>query len=176
MDSFDCKNEWEEQEVMNRHYEAIFAHPRWRTVLKIFIPENNYAMPDHLANMVVHHRVEIYRQHPDRIGVYKDGRVTEEYRYRMSMGLFHKRLAFSSAMFTRTPNKTAESMRAMLRNQMETYHYANKNTAGVFGTNRRKLTGKVGGQQDDLLVTYMMGYAWGQKCWDDPKYRQLARL
>jgi len=172
LDSFDVKTTREEIEMLRAHYLCILNNPRWSKGLPVFVPENNYAMPDHLAEMIKDLPIYVYNEKPDRIGVYKSVKASESYRFDMSMALYENKISFEHQMFTRTPEATPLSMRKMLQDQMERYRYANKKANDVFGKDRRKLTGKVGGYQDDLLITFMMAYSWGKRCWIDPAIRQ----
>lgn len=176
MDSVDVKDERDEQLVMDKHYAAIKRHRLWGRSLKIFVPENNYGMPDHLENMVQHHGdVKTFYQKEGKPGVYKDQRMTNTYRWNMQMALCNNRICFSEDFFTTSPGKTVKSMKNFAQNQMETMQYINKDARDEFGKNRRKLTGKIGGQQDDLLITLMQGYTWGSIICTDPRYIKMSR-
>ena len=67
-------------------------------------------------------------------------------------------------------------MMDMLRDQMSRYHWAVKKPNDEMGSERVKLTGKVGNQQDDLLIAVAMVIYVGRMIIRDPARLQTSGL
>lgn len=172
MDSIDCRSTQEEEAALVRHYEYLRSHRNWKHAKFIFIPENNYGMPDHLERMIpTGFNVVTYEDRPGRPGVYKDKKLTETYRRNLSLALHHRTICFSTELFTRTPGMSVESILALLMDQLESYHYEDSKNSRAFSRTGRRLTGKAPGKQDDLLITFLMAYTMGQIVVRHPNYR-----
>lgn len=162
----------EERELLRRHISAIRSHSTYYECAPIiFIPENNYGMHDHLHNMISDmDNIHTYMQ-KGKYGVYKDFRVTREYRRYLSHLLFCKKLCFARRLVCVTRNKTSETIKLLLREQMERYHWEKKQAKDAFSTDKSRLTGKAGGKQDDLVITTMTATFWGCEALNNPRIR-----
>lgn len=187
LDSEPVKGELQEADLLQRHIEKINSiSVHYRNAPKIFIPEVNYGMPDHLPNMVVGmsgpYMDNIYIFHDpkkNKPGVYKTQQTSEYYRFSTSQALFHEAIRFDEGLFTSSKGLddtlTVEKILHMLQNQLERYHYISKDPVDAFGTERKKLSGKTGGQNDDLIIVFMMAIAWGRICLKDPRVREAIQ-
>lgn len=186
MDSECVKGELQEKDLLERHIESINAiSPYYRNAPKIFIPEVNYGMPDHLPNLLMGinrpfmDNLHVYHD-PKRgkPGIYKTSETSEHYRYYTSQALWHEIIRFDEGIFTTSKGidntVTIEKMMHMLQDQLERYHYVTKEPLDVFGAQKKKLTGKTGGGNDDLLIVFMMAITWGRVCLKDPRIREAV--
>lgn len=176
------KNEIHEKELLERHVAAINSiSAYYRAAPKIFIPEVNYGMPDHLANMVQDMENVFVFHDPkhNKPGVYKTKESSEHYRFYTSNALYHGTIRFDEDVFTVSKgiddSVPIEKMMHTLQNQLERYHYVTKEPIDVFGQQKKRLTGKTGGENDDLLIVFMMCITWGRVCLKDPRVREAVR-
>lgn len=159
LDSEPVRNEREEYLLLHRHYAAINAHPQFKQSHKIFIPENNLGMEHHHLDAMVQDMnsdIETFWETDNKPGITKTAKVTRDYQFLLSNQLASSGLLFDYNLFTTTREKTPQSMRAMLEDQMLRFHWAVKKPADEHGEARVKLTGKIGNQQDDLLIAVCM--------------------
>lgn len=163
MDSEPVRDDREEHMLIHRHYERLLRNQYLKEAKLIFIPENNLGLEAaHLDTMVHNIRgVETYWQ-KDRPGVRKDGAATRGYQFLLTQNLSEGSILFSQDLFTVTRERTVQDMLEVLEDQMLRYHWEKKKASDVFGTDRYTLTGKVGNQQDDLLITLEMALYWGR--------------
>ena len=132
------------------------------------MPENNLGLESaHLDTMVSDLRdrgVETFWEKPGvRPGVHKDGPVTRGYQFLLNLTLARRQMRFDRDLFTVTPDKTPQCMRDTLQEQMLRYHWEEKKASeSSMGTNRYKLTAKMGNKQDDLLIACEMVLYWGR--------------
>ena len=187
MESEPVKNELQEKDLLERHIEAINSiNPYYRNAPKIFIPEVNYGMPDHLPNMLMGidkpYMDNLYVFHDpkkNRPGVWKTKETSEHYRFYTSQALFHETIRFDEDMITVSKGiddtVTLDKMKHMLQNQLERYHYVTKEPLDAFGQQKKRLTGKTGGVNDDLLIVFMMAITWGRVCLKDPRVRDAVQ-
>ena len=113
----------------------------------------------HLENMVADiDGVQTFWESKDKPGFRKTDKSTRDYQFLLTNLLSENAIAFDQELFTCTKEKDVPSMLAMLQDEMNRYHWAKrKATDEVMGTDKCKLTGKIGNSQDDLLVALMMG-------------------
>jgi hypothetical protein len=64
-----------------------------------------------------------------------------------------------------------EKMIHKLQNQMERYRYVRKEAGDEFGIEKVKLSGKGGGENDDLYITFGMALTFGMVYLLDPRMR-----
>ena len=83
--------------------------------------------------------------------------------------LLNKTLVFDEDAFTVSRGQTIDSIKAMLREQLERYHWAKKPPKDQFSKERITLTGKLGDKQDDLYVATSMCPYYGRGCTLDPE-------
>jgi len=167
LDSETTKSEFEQHAMLARHFGAIDAHPLWRQARKIFIPENNLGLEaSHMETMVGAYRnVTTYRQKPDRPGVCMTNAIKREYQLHMVHSLYNRSLLYERDVFTTNRDRSVETMRGMLRAQLERFHRVVKPAADDFQNERVAITGKTAAQdengQDDLAIAGMMAPFWG---------------
>lgn len=164
LDSEPVRDDQEEFHMLHRHFERLFRF-RWARESKvIFIPENNLGLEAaHLDSMVRDiPRVQTFWQKDDRPGVRKDGSVTRDYQFLLATVLACKTCRIAVDLFTTSRDKTSASILGLLQEQMLRYHWERKPANDVHGKDRYTLTGKVGDQQDDLLISFVMAMYWGR--------------
>ena len=167
MDSILVKTKMQIKNALTGHFEAINRIGRFKTAMKIFIPENNLGNEATHMNSMIKNRPDVrtYWQKDDRPGVNKSAPVTDHYQFLLNTKLHENSLLFDFDAFTISKGMTLKSIRMLLREQMERYHYE-------FDQEKNKvhITGKQGGdKQDDLLIATMMAVYWGRACRKDPK-------
>lgn len=178
MDSEPVRNEREEYLLLHAHYNKLFASPLYKQSRFIFIPENNLGMEHHHLDAMVREiaRVETFWETDKKPGITKTEKSTREYQFLLSNCLANGGLRFSKDLFTTTREKTPKSMMEMLQDQMARYHWSVKKPNDEMGKERVKLTGKVGNQQDDLLIAVAMVIYVGRMIIRDPKRLEAKGL
>lgn len=163
LDSEAVRDDREEYLLINRHYQRLQSYRHYRESQLIFIPENNLGNEAaHLDTMVRDQPgVTTYWEKPNRPGVCKDGKATRGYQFALSNALCNGSIKFEHDLFTVSRDKTPACMLNMLNEQMLRYHWERKAATDKLGKDRYALTGKVGSAQDDLLISMMMAYYWG---------------
>lgn len=170
LDSENVQGEFQEKDLLLRHISSIDSiGPHMQRAPKIFIPEVNYGMPDHLPNMVLDvPNLHVWRDpKTQRYGVWKKQGTDEQYRFSTSNALFHDQIRIDEDAFTNSMDikgkMPVDKMIYTLRNQLERYRYVRKEAADpMFGVEKVRLSGKSGGENDDLVMTFMMAITWGQ--------------
>ena len=149
---------------MHRHYNRLLQTKNYRDSKLIFIPENNLGLEAAHLDTMVHSipGVETYWEKETRPGVHKDGKATRGYQFLLTNSLAEGSIRIDEDLFTVTREKSPQCMLDMLEDQMYRYHWEKKKATDVFGSDRYTLTGKVGTQQDDLLITLEMALYWGR--------------
>jgi len=171
LDSEPVRNEREEYLLLHRHYDKLQTNPMFRQSRFIFIPENNLGMEHHHLDSMVQDipNVTTFWEKENKPGITKTEKSTREYQFLLSNCLANGGLRFDNALFTCTREKTTTSMMDMLEDQMSRFHWATKKASDEHGKDRSKLTGKVGNQQDDLLIAVAMVIYVGRMIIRDPK-------
>jgi len=164
------RNSAEEQQLIMGHYRKIMDNPAFRQSRLIFIPENNLGMEHHHLDTMVRaiDRVETFWANDKKPGIYKSASVTNEYQFLMNLTLQQKALRFEQSMFTCTREQTPASMRSMFEEQLLRYHWVVRKPTNEADPERRKLSGKMGSQQDDLLIAVAMVVYCGRLITRDP--------
>lgn len=182
LDAENVKGELQEKDLLLRHIASIDAMgPHMARALKVFIPEVNYGMPDHLPNMLIGTpNLEIWTDpRTGRMGVWKQKTTAEQYRFAVSNALYHSSVRIDENVFTCTQDEKGrvpvDKMVHTLRNQLERYRYVRRDAHDDFGVTKVKLSGKSGGENDDLVMTFMMCVAWGTAYLLNPKTREKLR-
>jgi hypothetical protein len=178
LDSEPVRNEREEYLLLHAHYNKLFASPLYKQSRFFFIPENNLGMEHHHLDAMVREiaRVETFWETDKKPGITKTEKSTREYQFLLSNCLANGGLRFSKDLFTTTREKTPKSMMEMLQDQMARYHWSVKKPNDEMGKERVKLTGKVGNQQDDLLIAVAMVIYVGRMITRDPKRLEAKGL
>lgn len=150
--------------LLMRHYLKLKSLHNFRESKLIFIGENNLGLEaSHLDSMVQGiGGVEVYWQTEKKAGVCKTEAITRSYQFLLSQSLASDALKFDLQLFTVTREQDVASMLALLRDQMERFHWEKSPASTSFGTDRCKLTAKQGTGQDDLLIATMMLLHWGR--------------
>jgi hypothetical protein len=147
----------EVRNLLLRHFAKISSHHIFSQSRLIFIPEDNLGMESSHMDAMVNDldNVTTYwdGKHP---GLHKTERVTREYQILMAQALATNSIRFDRSLFTVTREKTVQSMRDMLQEQMCRFQWLVKKPNNDYGEARVKLTGKIGNQQDDLLIGLFM--------------------
>lgn len=112
--------------------------------------------------------VETFWETDKNPGIRKTEKSTKEYQFLLSNCLANNGLRFSKQLFTTTREKDPKSMMDMLQDQMSRFHWSVKKPNDEMGKERVKLTGKVGNQQDDLLIAVAMVIYVGRMIIRDP--------
>jgi hypothetical protein len=130
----------------------------WARATKIFLPENNLGMEaSHLHGFVKDFPdVLTFWQKGKRPGVVLTNELKNLYRTTMISTLFHKRLLFERDLFTSTRGLTPQTILAELREQFERFCFKKEPAKTDFDKDRYALSGKMGGQQDDCLISLLM--------------------
>lgn len=172
LDAEAVRDEKEEYLLLHRHYRKLNENKLWREAKKLFIPENNLGFEAaHLESMIADLKdVETFWEKPNKPGVCKDGKATRGYQFLLSNCLANAGLHFDRDLFTITREKTVQCMKDQLQDQMGRFHWECIKSADGKGKDRVKLTGKVGSQQDDLLITLAMIIYWGRIYMADKGY------
>lgn len=169
------EGEMQEKDLLLRHVNEINKISEYyRNAPKMFIPEVNYGMRDHLPNMLIGQpNMHIFVDpKTGKEGVWKNQHTAGEYRWFTSNALYHRNIKFDDGLFTtsRLGDDTApiERIMNMLQDQLERYHYIEMKAKNAFGVDKVKLHGKSGGKNDDLVMVFMMALTWGKVCLSDP--------
>lgn len=149
---------------------------------KVFIPEVNYGMPDHLPNMLLDvPNLQVWKDAKSgRLGVWKKAGTDQQYRFATSNALFHGLIRIDEDVFTCSTTAEGQPMPVdkmvhALQNQLERYRYIRKEANDEFGVTKVKLSGKSGGENDDLVMTFMMALTWGTVYLLNPRTRESTR-
>jgi len=114
---------------------------------------------------MIQHRQDIrtFWQKRDRPGIRKDPGSAENYVAHVNELLRFDQLKFATDLFTVTRGRNAAQMKAQLRDEMERYHTEILVAKTSFQKDRRIVTGKGGGgQNDDLYITIGQGTFWNK--------------
>lgn len=144
--------------------DRINEMPQFAGATKVFIPEDNMGNEaTHMANMLKSYPdVRTYWQRQDRPGILKTASTADDYQFLMNAKLKDCSVFMLNHLFTTSRGKTADGMKAMLREQMERYHYEIAEPHSVHGRPKQTITGKGGGAQDDLMIAVLMALYWGR--------------
>jgi len=153
--------------LLHRHYNRLFSNRFFREAKEIvFIGENNLGNEaSHLETMLKDlDRVEVYWESNRRAGVCKTERITRQYQFLMANALACNGLRFDQDLFTVSREQTADSILDLLAEQCYRLHWERRKTSDASGTEdpRVKLTAKVAGKSDDLLISLFMIFFWGR--------------
>ena len=98
-----------------------------------------------------------------RPGVCKNNSNTYSMAFELSNSMIADKVRFSDKFFTCTPNRTPKDMKSEFRAQLENFHEEGEGK-------KRKLCGKGGGNQDDLLISVLHGRYWLPIAMRHPKH------
>jgi hypothetical protein len=103
----------------------------------------------------------------ERAGVRKTQQNTDDYQICVEDMLNKSHISFDRTLFTvsknyEKSNGDTSSIESELRNQLERYHWEVEQAKNNFGKRKIVMTGKMGGSQDDLYVSFAMCCFWGR--------------
>ena len=164
------RNEREEYQLIHCHYNKLANNPILKQSRFIFIPENNLGMEHHHLDAMVQDidKVETFWETSKKPGISKTEKSTREYQFLLSNCLAQSGLRFDRDLFTVTRERSPMFMLDMLQDQMSRFHWAVKKGGDEHSKDRVKLTGKIGNQQDDLLIAVSMVIYVGRMIIRDP--------
>lgn len=149
----------EARNLLIRHFGKITSHHLFKQSKIVFIPENNLGMEHHHLNTMVQdlcaEGVVTYWDGKNP-GLHKTEAVTRQYQILMAQALATNSIRFDCSLFTVTREKNVAAMRDLLQEQMCRFQWLVRKPANDHGDPRVKLTGKIGNQQDDLLIGLFM--------------------
>ena len=157
---------------MKRHFNKLNENKHWAAAQKIFIPENNLGLEaSHLHTMVQQYNdVQTYWEKPTKPGICKTHQKTIDYQFLLNSMLCDRTVVIDKNCFTISKGQSQDGILALLREQMERYHWEKKAATDNFGKDRWAITGKMGGdKQDDLLITLFMSAFFGRGIVNDPR-------
>lgn len=150
IESEPVKNEQEQYELLRRHIRKIRNHPQWSQSHIVFIPERSTGLEhSHMGNMVSNFpRLTCFQQKDGIPGVVLTGALKRIYQVNMVDALFDGSLRFERDFFTISKKKGEhlhpDAILALLREQMERFHWEHKPASDAHGTDRWSMTGKLG--------------------------------
>ncbi len=179
MESEAVKSEFEEYQLIRRHFEKMNEHPMWRLAHKVFIPENNTGMEaSHMQSLVKEYSdVTTHFSKNGRPGVLMTNESKVSYQQMMTSCLFRKLLRFERDLFTCSRKVGGrDQIIALLQEQFERFHWDKKLAPDCHGRDRWAMTGKMGAKQDDLLIALLMDYKYGLDLVHDPHHPTFASI
>lgn len=156
IDSKQTTTHIEQEKLISDHINQLrkFQHFAWTPI--ILIPENQTGF---FHTQVAHYAssqrsVSVLHQNGGRkAGVTKTSIITADYVTNLSYVIGESGIAFDRQWFTNTPKKgTKDGVLHELRDQVLRFGYDEK----------KKLTGKFSGWQDDLCIALMMIFYWSK--------------
>lgn len=143
--------------VLKQHFDAIDDMPMFKGAMKILVVENNMGNEaSHMYHMVRDRpNVRAYSQKEDRMGIHKRDTTADEYQYYMNLKLRHESILFERDCFTNNKKYKINGVKGMLREQLERFH-------GRIEKGKVIYSGKIGSEQDDLVIATLMAVFWPQ--------------
>lgn len=151
--------------------DALNEIPIFKNAIKVFVPENNLANEGtHLWNMVKNYpKMREYRQ-KDVTGVHKGAGLADHYQYMFNVKLKNNAVFFDSNFFTTSRQYETNSIKALLREELERFHFGMDEPKAEGKDGRMYITGKMGTTgQDDLAIVVLMGVFWGPVVLKNPR-------
>ncbi len=112
--------------------------------------------------------VWVFHENEDeRAGVRKTQQNTDDYQICVEDMLKKRLISWDRTLFTvsknyEKSNGDTTAIEAELRQQLERYHWEVEEAKNNFGKRKIVMTGKMGGAQDDLYVSFAMCCFWGK--------------
>lgn len=181
IESEPVKNEQQQYELLRRHVRHIRNHPVWKQSHIVFIPERGTGLEhSHMGDMVgTFPNLTCFQQKDGVNGVILTGALKRIYQINMVDALFDGSLRVERDFFTISKKGNAplqpDNMIALLREQMERFHWVHKPANSSTGKDRWSMTGKLGEKQDDALLSLLMAYTWGSSIQTNLRYRALLK-
>lgn len=149
-----------------RHFDKINSIARFKSAVKVFIPENNLGNEATHMHSMIRDRPDVrtYWEKEDRPGIRKSHRNTDDYHFLMDEYLGSNSIGFDTNTFTCSRKQSVNSVKNLAREQMEAYHIEYDKER-----NKKKLTGKSNDKQDDLNIALMMLLYWARVIQRDPR-------
>jgi hypothetical protein len=172
LDAVSVKSEKAQIKVtLRQHLDRLEQIPVFRESIKVFVPENNLANEgSHMWNMIKNYpKVREYRQ-KDVTGVHKGPGLADHYQYMFNVKLKNNAVLFDSEFFTTSRTYERNSIKALLREQLERYHFGVDEPKSEGKEGKQYITGKMGTTgQDDLAIVVLMGVFWGPVVLKNPR-------
>ncbi len=164
LDSEPVRDEAGEYFLIHKHFRRLQGNRFFRESKVWFVPENNLAMEAaHLDSMVRDiPGVNVFWEKESKAGVCKTEATTRDYQFLLQTALAADSLKFDEDLWTVTREKTPQCMLDMLQEQMLRLHWASKRATDEMGTDKHKLTGKIGTKNDDLSIAVQMLLYWAR--------------
>jgi hypothetical protein len=112
-------------------------------------------------------RVETYSDDGKKPGVLMTAALKRNYQMMMLHATVNKTLLFERDFFTTNRSKDRDTMKGMLRAQLERFHWTQTPAKEVGGKDRWGMTGKTSDEgddgQDDLLIACMMAMYFSER-------------
>jgi hypothetical protein len=166
MESEAVKTEFEEYQLIRRHFDKMNEHALWKQAHKIFIPENNTGMEaSHMQSLVKEYNdVTTHFSKNGRPGVVMTNESKVTYQQLMTSCLYKKQLRFERDLFTCSRKISGpDRIKSLLKEQFDRFHWDKKLSNDPHGKTRWSMTGKIGAKQDDLLISVLMDFAYGKE-------------
>lgn len=147
-------------------------NPFWAAARKIFIPENNLGLEaSHLHTMMNEYDdvTTYFEKSGGKPGICKTHQKTIDYQFLINSMLYEGTIKLDAELFTVSKDFNVESITALLRGQMERFHWEKKDANDAFGRDRWAITGKQGDKQDDLFITLEMAAFFGRGIINNPR-------
>lgn len=159
------------QRILVDSLDRLNEYPIFKSAIKVFIPENNYGNEGVHAWGLIKNRIDCRCYYEkDKPGIRKSPESGENYQYLFNVKLKSRCIRFDSNFFTTSRYHTVQSIRGLLREQLEMYHpEVKKATDPIHGREKKTYTGKTGGMNDDLCIATLQNVWWSYMIQKNPR-------
>lgn len=159
------------QRILVDSLDRLNEYPLFRGSTKVFIPENNLGNEAVHAWGLIKNRIDMRCYYEkDKPGIRKAPEHGEEYQYLFNVKLKNSSIRFDSNFFTTSRYHTTQSIKGLLKEQLEMYHpEVKKATDAIHGREKKTYTGKTGGMNDDLCIATMQDVWWSWMIEKNPR-------
>jgi hypothetical protein len=163
------------QTILRQHISRLNSIPQLTQSVKVFIPENNLGHEAaHMWNMIkkdASSKLKAYYENgKDRIGIHKGKDTADQYRYTFDVKLHNDAILFSEHFFTVSRKHTISNIKGLAKEQLERCQFSFEEPKDEFGKAKYTITGKIGGDQDDLSVAIQQAVYHGYKALNKPEF------
>ena len=155
---------------MNR----INSIKEFKNSTKVFIPENNLGNEaSHMWNMIKSHsdtRLKAYYENGTKIGIHKGKSTADQYKITFEVKLFNNHIFFSDKFFTVSHKHTITNIKGIAKEQLERHQYSYEEPKDIYSNPKFKISGKVGGENDDLSIAIQQCVYHGFQAIQRPMY------
>ena len=111
-----------------------------------------------------------YWQKNDRPGVHKGKETADDYQYMFNSKLKNQAILFDWEFFTTSSRYNTTTIKILLQEQLERYHFAYEEPNTIHQNPRQTITGKIGtSEQDDLAIATLQAVYWARAVLRDPR-------